>query len=176
LRLVEVLGIENTERNMREVLEKAIDIALDRKDQKKKLERRTKREKSKERQESSPAENYSSSKKRSRYIQDRVREQILERASYRCEYIGSEGCRCTQRKGLEIDHRVPYARGGSNNESNLRVLCKRHNGFQAVRDFGEDFIGEKIIRRGSRVIEKASAMESSTATISAGSVLTGSLG
>ena len=145
LRLAEVLGIENSEKNMQEVLEKALDLALDRKDPKKKLERRIKREKLMERKKSCPAENNSdSSKNRSRYIPDRVREWVLERASYRCEYVGSEGCRCTQRTGLEIDHKEPFARGGSHSESNLRVLCKRHNGFQAERDFGEDFIREKV--------------------------------
>ena len=100
MRLAEVLGIENTERNMQEVSEKAIDIALNRKDPKTKLEHRIKREKSKERQEYSPEEITGSSKKRSRYIPDQVREQVFERASYRCEYMGSEGCRCTQRTGL----------------------------------------------------------------------------
>ena len=147
LRLAEVLGIENTERSMQVVIEKALDLALERKDPKKKLERRIKRGKSVERKESSPAEeNTCSSKNRSRYIPDRVRERVLERASYQCEYRGSEGCRCTQRTGLEIDHREPFARGGSNSESNLRVLCKRHNGFQAERDFGAEFIREKILR------------------------------
>ena len=40
LRLAEVLGIESSEKNMQEVFEKALDLALDRKDTKKKLERR----------------------------------------------------------------------------------------------------------------------------------------
>ena len=152
MRLAEVLGIESTERNMQVVIEKALDLALDRKDPKKKLERRIKRQKSKERQESSPAEeNTESSKKRSRYIPARIRERVLERASYRCEYIGSEGCRCTQRTGLEIDHREPFARGGGNSESNLRVLCKRHNGFQAERDFGEEFIKGKV-KEGKKIL------------------------
>ena len=145
LRLAEVLGIENSEKNMQEVLEKALDLALDRKDPKKKLESRIKREESKESKKSSPVENNSDSlKRRSRYIPDRVRERVLQRASYRCEYTGPEGCRCTQRTGLEIDHKKPFARGGSHGESNLRILCKKHNGFQAERDFGEEIVREKI--------------------------------
>ena len=45
-RLAEVLGIENAQKNMADILEKALDIALEKKDPKKKLERRKKRENS----------------------------------------------------------------------------------------------------------------------------------
>jgi hypothetical protein len=97
MRIAEVLGIENAEKKMQQVLEKALDLALDKKDPKKKLERRVKREKTKVRMEYSSAEETSdSSKKRSRYIPDRVRERVLERASYCCEYRGPDGLRCTQ--------------------------------------------------------------------------------
>ncbi len=43
-RLAEVLGVENAPKHMAEILEKALDIALEKKDPKKKLERRKKRE------------------------------------------------------------------------------------------------------------------------------------
>ena len=41
-RLVEVLGVENAQKRMAAILEKALDIALEKKDPKKKLERRKK--------------------------------------------------------------------------------------------------------------------------------------
>ncbi|TDI35829.1 MAG: hypothetical protein E2P02_27130 [Acidobacteria bacterium] len=44
-RLAEVLGVDNAQAHMADILEKAIDIALDKKDPKKKLERRRKRQK-----------------------------------------------------------------------------------------------------------------------------------
>ena len=44
-RLAEVVGIHNAQKHMADVLEKALDIALEKKDPKKKLERRRKREK-----------------------------------------------------------------------------------------------------------------------------------
>ena len=138
MRLAEVLGIQNPERNMQEVLEKALDIALDRHDPQKKLERRRKRG------ESSPDDETSEpSQKRSSYIPSHVRERVLDRASYCCEYRGPSGIRCAQRTGLEIDHMEPYACGGSHGESNLRVLCKQHNCFQAEREFGKGFIRKK---------------------------------
>ena len=46
-RLAEVLGVENAQKHMAEILEKAVDIALEKKDPKKKLERRQKRGESK---------------------------------------------------------------------------------------------------------------------------------
>jgi len=45
-RLAEVLGVENAPKHMAEILETALDIALDKKDPKKKLERRKKLENS----------------------------------------------------------------------------------------------------------------------------------
>ena len=120
-RLAEVLGVNNAEKNMREVIEKALDLALDRKDPKKKLEQGSRREKLMERKKSCPAENNSDpSKNRSRYIPSEVRERVLERASYRCEFRGPKGYRCTQRTGLEIDHKDPFARGGLVHRSSRR--------------------------------------------------------
>jgi hypothetical protein len=47
-----------------------------------------------------------------------------------CEYE-HEGRRCSSRYRLEIDHRIPLALGGSNDFSNLRLLCRAHNRQQA---------------------------------------------
>ncbi len=148
-RLAEVLGIENAARHMPEILEQALDLALEKKDPKKKLERRQKREAA--RRETPPEE---VEKKRegtarearagSRYIRSSVRERVLERASYQCEYTGPGGVRCTARAGLEIDHIDPYVRGGAGSGGNLRALCRAHNLFSAARDFGEDFMRGKI--------------------------------
>ena len=43
-RLAEVVGIQNAQKNMAEIIEKALDIALEKKDPKKKLERRRKKQ------------------------------------------------------------------------------------------------------------------------------------
>ena len=39
---------------------------------------------------------------KSRYIRPEVRERVLERAGYQCEYQGPDGTRCTSRTGLEV--------------------------------------------------------------------------
>ncbi len=159
-RLAEVLGFEGAARHMPEILEKALDLALEKKDPKKKLERRRKREaaRSKTRLDEAAGEKKRETPKReahagsrafqaplgapasrphpSRYIPSLVRESGLERADYQCEYTGPDGVRCTARVGLEVDHIEPYAKGGSSGEENLRVLCKGHNLFCAAREFG----------------------------------------
>ena len=88
----------------------------------------------------------SSPEKGSRYIPSPVRERVLERAGYQCEWTGTGGVRCSARAGLEIDHIRSYAKGGGRNEANLRVLCQAHNLFSAGREFGEAFMRGKIER------------------------------
>ena len=49
-----------------------------------------------------------------------TRQQILARDRGRCVVCGS-------RIDLQIDHIIPVSRGGDNEPSNLRVLCRNHN-------------------------------------------------
>ncbi len=139
---------------MAQILEKALDLALERKDPRKKLERRKKKEASRSRprpdEVSSKNERKNESEpspRRSRYIPSSLRERLLERASYQCEYRGLAGVRCTERTGLEIDHIEPYAKEGATGETNLRVLCRGHNLFLAVEEFGEEFVARKVERK-----------------------------
>jgi hypothetical protein len=57
-------------------------------------------------------------------IKPSVRFQILKRDGYRCQLCGA-----TANDGakLEIDHIVPVAKGGTNDLSNLQVLCRDCN-------------------------------------------------
>ncbi len=172
-RLAEVLGIEGAARHMPEIIEQALDLALEKKDPKQKLERRQKRQaaRSKTRlDEANPPttrlDEAAGAKKRaaragsplgarasrlhpSRYIPGSVRERLLERADYQCEYRGPGGVRCTARIRLEVDHIDPVGKGGSHGEENLRVLCRGHNLLAAKREFGEEFMRRKIEERKS---------------------------
>ncbi len=159
-RLAEVLGIEGAVRRMPEILEKALDLALEKKDPKKKLERRKKREVTRsktpldEARAKTPLDEAGVAKRRqrrerSRYTPRSVRERRMDDASYQCEYTGPDGVRCTARVGLEIDHIIPHAKGGSSGEENLRVLCRGHNLLLAEREFGEEFMRGKIEGRKS---------------------------
>ncbi|NJK99899.1 MAG: HNH endonuclease [Spirulinaceae cyanobacterium RM2_2_10] len=48
-----------------------------------------------------------------------VRELVLQRDNYQCQSCGKQG----QCVGLQIDHIIPLALGGSNDLSNFQVLC-----------------------------------------------------
>jgi hypothetical protein len=60
---------------------------------------------------------FSGAKDTYRRLPERTRQAVLERDGRRCTRCGS-----TER--LEIDHVQPQARGGSDDLSNLRTLCR----------------------------------------------------
>jgi 5-methylcytosine-specific restriction endonuclease McrA len=66
----------------------------------------------------------------------RTRDAVFARDRNRCTFVGSDGKRCEEILRLHVDHIKPVARGGSNEISNLRLLCARHNQLQAERILG----------------------------------------
>ena len=56
----------------------------------------------------------------SRSISEGLKTAVWQRAKGKCEICSSEFC-------LEIDHVIPYARGGTNDLWNLRLLCHNCN-------------------------------------------------
>ena len=59
-----------------------------------------------------------------RPIPKAVRREVWQRDRGRCSYVDPRtGRRCASRHLLEIDHRIPYARGGGAERANLRLLC-----------------------------------------------------
>ena len=68
----------------------------------------------------------------------KIRRNVWTRCGDQCEYIGDDGKRCSSRRKLEFDHYpIPVALGGSNEETNIRVVCKTHNLTSAVHIFGK---------------------------------------
>jgi hypothetical protein len=72
----------------------------------------------------------------SRHVPTSTRDEVFQRDKRRCTYVGSNGIRCNATHHLQIDHIVPYARGGTNSVHNLRLLCERHNKLEAERVYG----------------------------------------
>ena len=63
-----------------------------------------------------------------RAIPAAVRREVWQRNGGRCSYVDPRtGRRCESRHLLEIDHRIPYARGGGAERANLRLLCAAHH-------------------------------------------------
>ena len=76
----------------------------------------------------------------SRHIPPAVRDRVYARDGGRCTFTGANGKRCNSTWDIEIDHIVPYARGGGNSPDNLRLLCRKHNIHQAERAYGREFM------------------------------------
>jgi hypothetical protein len=56
----------------------------------------------------------------SRYVSSEVRQAVWSRDHGRCVICGS-------RRKLHYDHIIPFRRGGSNSEKNIRILCEKCN-------------------------------------------------
>jgi 5-methylcytosine-specific restriction endonuclease McrA len=73
----------------------------------------------------------------SRHIPDEVRDEVFVRGGGKCSFVAADGTRCQCKKGLQIDHMVPFAAGGTHDPSNLRLLCGAHNRLAAERTLGK---------------------------------------
>ena len=60
---------------------------------------------------------------RKRNMSPKLRFEILRRDGFTCQYCG----KTATDKELEIDHLVPFSKGGSNDEGNLITSCKECN-------------------------------------------------
>ena len=148
-RLAEVLGVENAQKHMAEILEQALDVALEKKDPKQKHERRQARERRLEvaKTTPSPDEVSLSEPVTSRNVASDVRGRVLATAGYQCEYRARDATRCTSRTGLQVEHTRPFAIHHSHDEQYLRAYCPAHNRLAAERVFGRAFIHRKIDAR-----------------------------
>ena len=68
-------------------------------------------------------------------------------AGSRCEYIDRKtGRRCEARHHLQREHRTPIALGGTNELSNMQLLCRSHNQLRARQAFGDVKIDRYLVR------------------------------
>ena len=88
----------------------------------------------------------SGSGKHSRYLRVRVRREIHARDGGQCAFVSADGRRCNARGFIQFDHVDPFARNGSSDTPNLRLLCKAHNLLHARKCFGNQHIEAKIAR------------------------------
>ena len=90
----------------------------------------------------------------SRHIPAAVRRAVRERDGNRCRFVDATGRRCPQQDRLEFHHRHPFGMGGDHRPVNIRLMCHRHNTYQAEHDYGQD-----AIRRFSRSGKRPSGAE-----------------
>ena len=137
-------------KHIAEILERTVDISHEKKGPKRKRERRLESQRAKDapRAKSCPDKISTRPERKdrteSRYVPSEVRERVFERAGHQCQYTSADGTRCSARTRLEIEHERPFAIYRSHEERFLRILCRRHNRFQAERVYGAKFIQNKI--------------------------------
>jgi hypothetical protein len=61
-----------------------------------------------------------------RVARGNLRQQVLKRDSHVCQYPG-----CDEKKYLQLDHRIPFSKGGITTFENMMVLCSTHNRFKS---------------------------------------------
>lgn len=73
-----------------------------------------------------------------RKIRHRIQHQVWKVNQVgQCEYVSPDGKRCSERSGLQIEHKLPWALGGSSLDvTNLQLLCGPHNRFLAEKMLG----------------------------------------
>lgn len=76
------------------------------------------------------------SPRHSRYIPANLKRITWSRAGGRCEYLDRQGLRCASNFALEIDHKTPIGLGGNAVSENLQLLCRSHNAYKNLDDYG----------------------------------------
>ena len=80
---------------------------------------------------------------KSRYIPKAVKREVYIRDHGQCTYVSTEGGRCSEKTKLQFDHVELFARGGSHDSNNLRLMCPVHNALLAELVLGRDFVQMK---------------------------------
>ncbi|MGZ3723127.1 MAG: HNH endonuclease [Bdellovibrionales bacterium] len=63
---------------------------------------------------------------------------LWERAGSRCEFVDNKtGRRCDCKFGLQKEHVIPLGKGGTNELSNMQLLCAPHNQLRARQAYGD---------------------------------------
>ncbi len=93
-----------------------------------------------------------------RHIPAAIRRAVWKRDGGRCAFVSKDGRRCTETRCLEFAHTEPWARGGEHRVETIGLRCRAHNDFEAVRDYGEDFMAGK--RPDPRIREEAAPYRS----------------
>ncbi len=72
------------------------------------------------------------------YISVSIRNEVSKKSHHQCTYISPiTKERCSEKRFLQIEHKVPFSKGGSSKLENLTLLCATHNRLGAIEQFGK---------------------------------------
>ena len=72
-----------------------------------------------------------------------LRREVWTRDQGRCTFVGVDGHRCNETRGVEFAHVKPWAKGFGHSADNLCLRCIAHNALEADRDYGASFMATK---------------------------------
>ncbi|MBF0315008.1 MAG: hypothetical protein HQK52_16415 [Oligoflexia bacterium] len=85
---------------------------------------------------------------KSRFIPTEVKRAVLLRAEGQCEHRSHvNGDRCKMKNSLEFEHCKPYSIDGSNDEDNIKLLCRDYKVREAIKVFGAQKINSYLHKR-----------------------------
>ncbi|MFZ5890923.1 MAG: HNH endonuclease [Myxococcota bacterium] len=82
-------------------------------------------------------------KEGSRHVPVEVARAVWQRDGAQCSFIDVEGRRCSERRFITLEHKVPFARGGAPTVDNLCLLCSPHNSYTAELAFSAKHVERK---------------------------------
>ena len=141
--LANLLSHSIPNRDLAEVIERALDLAIARAENRRfgktKHPRSPRALKTGQRSAGSARD---AARKREHLAHD-LRRTINDRDKMQCAYRAPDGCRCTARAFLQFHHKLPWARNGATDEDNVTIFCQAHNLLRAEQDFGSEFIARR---------------------------------
>jgi 5-methylcytosine-specific restriction endonuclease McrA len=78
-----------------------------------------------------------------RHISAETKRNVWIRDGGQCTYESESGRRCEATGDVQYDHIIEVAKGGTSDESNLRLRCHGHNQHSAEQTFGAGFMARK---------------------------------
>ena len=84
----------------------------------------------------------------SRHVPVEIARRVWERDGGQCTFVDAEGRRCSERRFTTIEHRFPFALGGTSLDvDNLCLLCGAHNHYTARQAYGTQYVARKVRER-----------------------------
>jgi hypothetical protein len=119
------------------VVEKAVDVMLERLESRRFARTRSPRKKP------APSDPFS------RHIPAEIKRAVYHRDGGRCRFEDEDGRRCPERHRLEYHHRHPFGRGGGKELHNISLMCGPHNRYLAELAYGKEVMSQfdRAIRR-----------------------------
>jgi len=72
-----------------------------------------------------------------RYVPAAIAQAVWRRDGGRCAFVDQKSeRRCESRHALQMEHVLPFAKGGVSSFENLKLLCSSHNQYAAIQAYG----------------------------------------